>query len=235
VLGVTQALIQFIGSLSSWWTKIVIGALTLIFIGVQTVLTNRKSGRQNAESGTAAVTKRRKQQRLAWGVGVLLVVAVIAGVSISRTRSASSVETPVAAQCVVEFREAEASSLVEGGAVIVYNRAAGPDCVDELYAIYPDGRVTGTDGVNTVEKQVSSDEVDELLIAISVDHGWFTNEIYSTYLNPCRQCFAHYIDISYEGQQKAVTGVDGTTAMPPGYAFALAEIRPLLPEINPVP
>ena len=37
VLAVTQALIQFIGSLSSWWTKIVIGALTLIFIGVQTI------------------------------------------------------------------------------------------------------------------------------------------------------------------------------------------------------
>ena len=68
-----------------------------------------------------------------------------------------------------------------------------------------------------------------MLTAISVDHKWFTNEIYSTYLTPCRQCFAHYIDISYNGQEKAATGVDGTTAMPPGYAFALAEIRPFLP------
>ncbi len=50
VLAVTQALIQFIGSLSSWWTKIVIGVLTLIFIGVQTVLANRKVGRQAAQS-----------------------------------------------------------------------------------------------------------------------------------------------------------------------------------------
>ena len=47
VLAVTQALIQFIGSLSSWWTKIVIGALTLIFIGVQTILkqNRRKAAR----------------------------------------------------------------------------------------------------------------------------------------------------------------------------------------------
>jgi hypothetical protein len=102
-----------------------------------------------------------------------------------------------------------------------------------LFAIYPDGRITGTDGVNNVEKQIDAAQVEQLLTAISVDHQWFTNEIYSTYLNPCRQCFAHYIDISYDGQQKAVTGVDGTTAMPPGYAFALAEIRPLLPEVKP--
>ena len=117
--------------------------------------------------------------------------------------------------------------------MIVYHRTAGPQCVDQLFAIYPDGHITGTDGVNQVEKQIDSAEVENLLTAISVDHKWFTNEIYSTYLNPCRQCFAHYIDISYDGQQKAATGVDGTTAMPPGYAFALAEIRPLLPEIKP--
>jgi hypothetical protein len=66
-----------------------------------------------------------------------------------------------------------------------------------------------------------------------VEHKWFTDEIYSTYLNPCRQCFAHYILVSYDGQEKSATGVDGTTAMPPDYAFALATIRPLLPALNP--
>jgi hypothetical protein len=143
---------------------------------------------------------------------------------------------PENAQCVVApFREEEAANLEKEGAVIVYHRTAGPLCVDELFAIYPDGRVTGTDGVNTVETKVNPAEVEDLLVAISVEHEWFTNEIYSTYLTPCRQCFAHYISISYDGQAKAATGVDGTTAMPPGYAFALAEIRPLLPKINPAP
>jgi len=229
VLAVTQALIQFIGSLSSWWTKIVIGVLTLAFIGVQTVLANRKSGRQAALTPQA----RRRRLQLSFGLGAVAVLAA-AGLIYGWQAGRATVAATPEAQCqVAPFRETEASALVQEGAVIVYHRTAGPDCVDELYAIYPDGRVTGSAGGELVEKQVSTDEVDRLLVAISVEHGWFTGDIYSTYLNPCRQCYAHYIDISYDGQQKAVTGVDGTTAMPPGYAFALAEIRPLLPVVNP--
>lgn len=232
VLSVTQVLIQFIGSLSSWWTKIVIGMLTLIFIGVQTVLANRKERRQTLQ--TEAGLARMKRQRLVFGLSAVTVVVLAMVLSLARSGSAPTAETSETAQCVVvPFREQQAKELVAGGAVIVYHRTAGPQCVDQLFAIYPDGRITGTDGVTNVEKQIDAAEVEQLLTAISVDHQWFTNEIYSTYLNPCRQCFAHYIDISYDGQQKAVTGVDGTTAMPPGYAFALAEIRPLLPEINP--
>ena len=233
VLSVTQVLIQFIGSLSSWWTRIVIGILTLAFIGIQTLLANRKESRQSAP--TEAVKARVKQQRLVVGLSAVTLVVLVAIFSVTRLGSTSTAETPeAAAQCAVApFREQEASALVQSGAVIVYQRTAGPQCVDELFAIYSDGRITGTDGVNQVEKKIASTDVETLLTAISVDHKWFTNEIYSTYLNPCKQCFAHYIDISYDGQQKAVTGVDGTTAMPPGYAFALAEIRPLLPEINP--
>ncbi|MBK8783736.1 MAG: hypothetical protein IPO22_18455 [Anaerolineales bacterium] len=235
VLAVTQALIQFIGSLSSWWTKIVIGILTLTFIGVQTVLANRKSGK-TAQTTQELVALHRKQQRLALGIGIFVVLAVATIFSVSKFRSSSTNVTTADSQCVVApFREVEAANLVKDGAVIVYHRTAGPQCVDELFAIYPDGRVTGSDGVKEVEKQIAPEEVEQLLVAISVEHLWFTNEIYSTYLNPCRQCFAHYIDISYNGQAKSATGVDGTTAMPPGYAFALAEIRPLLPEINPAP
>lgn len=233
VFAVTQALIQFIGSLSSWWTRIVIGALTLIFIGVQTVLANRKSGPRGAQAAEGVAAKRRQQRRLAFGLGAVVLVALAA--IVSRIGPSAAAETPVAAACTVQFRETEAAELVRAGAVIVYNRAAGPLCVDEIYAIYPDGRITATDGQTQVEKQITPAEVEQLLFAISVDHGWFTNEIFSTYLNPCRQCFAHYIDISYDGQQKAVTGVDGTTARPPGFAFALAEIRPLLPEIPVAP
>jgi simple sugar transport system permease protein len=235
VYAVTQVLIQFIGSLSSWWTRIVIGALTLIFIGVQTVLANRKSGPRGVQTAEGMAAKRRQQRRLAFGLGAVVLVAVAATIYVSRTGPSAAAETSSASTCTVQFRETEAADLVRAGAVIVYNRAAGPLCVDELYAIYPDGRITATDGQTQVEKQISPAEVEQLLVAISVDHGWFTNEIFSTYLNPCRQCFAHYIDISYGGQQKAVTGVDGTTARPPGFAFALAEIRPLLPEIPVAP
>ncbi len=235
VLGVTQALIQFIGSLSSWWTRIVIGVLTLIFIGVQSLLANRKSGKAGQPSPVSRADLR-KNQRLTLGLGIVVVLAIVTAISISKFGSASSVETPATAQCVVKpFREDEAANLIKDGAVMAYQRVAGPQCVDELFAIYPDGRITGTDGVTMVEKQIPPAEVEKLLTVISVDHQWFTNEIYDTYLTPCRQCFAHFILISYNGQEKGVTGTDGTTAIPPGYAFALAEIRPLLPEINPAP
>jgi len=43
IIGVIQTLIQFNGQLSSWWTPIVVGALTLAFIGIQSLLAARKS------------------------------------------------------------------------------------------------------------------------------------------------------------------------------------------------
>lgn len=234
VLAVTQVLIQFIGSLSSWWTRIVIGVLTLIFIGVQSILANRKSRKHPMKMSQENLLRNRR--KLAIGASLLIVLAVIGFFSASNLGLFAAKETPSAIQCVVPpFREQEAANLIEEGAVIVYHRTAGPDCVDELYAIYPDGRITGTDGQNTVERQAEPSDIEHLLQVISVEHEWFTNEIYSTYLNPCRQCYAHYIDISYNDQHKGVTGVDGTTAMPPGYAFALAEIRPLLPRLSPAP
>lgn len=42
VLGIIQTLITFDGSLSSWWTRIVIGGLLLVFIVLQRVLTLRR-------------------------------------------------------------------------------------------------------------------------------------------------------------------------------------------------
>jgi len=42
VLGIIQTMISFEGTLSSWWTKIVIGSLLLLFIVLQRVLTARE-------------------------------------------------------------------------------------------------------------------------------------------------------------------------------------------------
>src|SRR5690606_3725179 len=97
----------------------------------------------------------RKQRRLALGFSILLVVALAAVISISRSGSATSAEAPTSAPCVVApSREEEAAELIESGAAIVYHRTAGPTCVDELYASYPDGRITSTKGVDIVERQV---------------------------------------------------------------------------------
>ncbi len=236
VLAVTQALIQFIGSLSSWWTRIVIGALTLIFIGVQSVLANRKDTRKIVRSPQVMKAMRIQQLKIALGVGVV-VVALYAGIKALSTipvvlPSGSSGSGGQEACVVVPFREEEAAGLIKDGAVIAYHKTAGPDCVDQLFAIYPDGRIVGDNGITKVEKQVTAAEVEEVLTSISVEHKWFTDEVFSTYLTPCKQCYAHYVDISYNGQAKAITGVDGTTAAPPGYLFSLSAIRPLLPEFT---
>jgi ribose/xylose/arabinose/galactoside ABC-type transport system permease subunit len=44
VLGTIQSLISFDGGLSSWWTKITIGLLLLVFVVVQRLTTRRSSG-----------------------------------------------------------------------------------------------------------------------------------------------------------------------------------------------
>jgi len=43
-LGIIQTLIMFDGSLSSWWTRIVIGALLFIFCLLQRVFEARRDG-----------------------------------------------------------------------------------------------------------------------------------------------------------------------------------------------
>ena len=229
VLAVTQALIQFIGTLSSWWTKIVIGVLTLIFIGVQTILANRKEGRQATPLGPV----RYRQRIIAFGMAALALIGIV---FFSRFASASQTETTANAACEIKpFREAEVARLITEGAAIVYNRTAGPQCVDELFAIYPDGRVTGNDGVNTVESKIDPAEVEQMLAKIDGEYKWFTDAIYGRYLTPCRQCFAHNVSISYNDQEKTVTQVDGTASMPQGYTLTLAVIRSALPDITPAP
>jgi ribose/xylose/arabinose/galactoside ABC-type transport system permease subunit len=50
IIGVIQTLIQFNGQLSSWWTPIVVGGLTLVFIGVQSALAAQRVRRGGGRS-----------------------------------------------------------------------------------------------------------------------------------------------------------------------------------------
>ena len=52
-IGIIQTLIQFNGQLSSWWTPIVVGGLTLAFIGIQSFLAARKTRRPSARRRSA--------------------------------------------------------------------------------------------------------------------------------------------------------------------------------------
>lgn len=232
VLAITQALIQFIGSLSSWWSRIVIGFLMLVFIGVQAIVANRETA---AKAGQGADARRRRQ-RLAFGMAALVIVAAAAVAIAPQFGDRAAVGPTEAGTCVEKpFRKDEAASLIEGGAVIAYHRLAGPQCVDELYAIYPDGRVTARNETTTLEGQQTPADVAQLLATITESYEWFGNEIRDSYHVPCRQCFAHYVLVSDDGREKGVTAADGGVAMPPGYGFTLAVIRPLLPEFTAAP
>ncbi len=83
ITALIQTLIQFNGKLSSWWTSISIGVLTLVFIGVQSLVANiggRKSAGKNLigrakEAVQGLLSPRlRNRQRLLYGGGALLVI-----------------------------------------------------------------------------------------------------------------------------------------------------------------
>jgi ribose/xylose/arabinose/galactoside ABC-type transport system permease subunit len=233
VLAVTQVLIQFIGSLSSWWTKIVIGILTLIFIGVQSILAARKEGRKLEQDpeALAAARKKRHRQLLVGGAAVIVVTLVVIFAPRMVDNNATGVAETTACQ-VAPFREEEAADLVNNGAVLVYNRTAGSKCIDELFAIYPDGRVVGNNGEIEAENIITPEDVEQLLTTISTEYKWFTDDMYSTWHNPCGTCLAHYITVIYEDQEKTITAVDGGVDMQPEYLYSISIIRPVLPNLE---
>ena len=237
VLAITQVLIQFIGSLSSWWTKIVIGLLTLTFIGVQSVLASRKESRKAIQDPQVLAAKRLQRKRTMIVGGAVVAVLVLAAIFVPKfinMQSLTSVgETPETAGCVIPpFREEEAENFVEDGAVIVYNRTAGSHCIDELYAIYPDGHIIGNNGEEEIETTINPAQVDELLATINNEYKWFTNDMYSTWHNPCGTCLTHSITIVHDGQEKTITAVDGGVDMQPEYLYTVSIIRPVLPKFN---
>ena len=239
VFGITQTLIQFDGRLSSWWVRIVIGALTLMFIGVQSLLAARQGrrlpGEARAKEAIAPATRRNRRLLLAGGGAVIVTVLVVLAINVIQQPGGSVADTPQSRACQLKpYRQDQAASLVEAGAVIAYERNGGPDCIDELYAIYPDGRIVGDDGTNEIEKEVTPADVDKLLVGIN-DYGWFTDEMYNTWHTPCGQCYGYYLTVSYKGQEKTVRGVDGGTDAPADYWQVISLVKGVIPKFSPAP
>lgn len=57
IQGIIQMIIMFDGTLNSWWTKIVVGLLTLVFILMQRALTGQKKTQLSAVAKKAQVSK----------------------------------------------------------------------------------------------------------------------------------------------------------------------------------
>ena len=247
VTGVIQTLIQFNGKLSSWWTPIVVGLLTLAFIIVQSLLAaqnarllaSKKVKRAEAglpsEAGEAGKKKPMPlaRQLLVFGGGALIVIigTILAVTNIRRNGNGTS-STTTQQNCLSQpFRQDQAATVIQSGAVLAYERNGGPNCIDELYTIYPDGRIEGDNGSESIKKQLTPDELDHLLSVI-VARQWFTNEIYDTYHTPCGSCYVYYITVSYDGQQKTVKAVDGGTDAPANYWQVVSEINGVIPKFT---
>jgi galactofuranose transport system permease protein len=247
VTGVIQTLIQFNGKLSSWWTPIVVGLLTLAFIIVQSLLSSQntrrlakqkekqnEASRQAGEAGQRKRMPRRTLTILLAGMAVVvLTVAALVFNGIQKANKVSNEGTPMQNACQSKpFRQDQAAVLAQGGALVVYERNGGPNCIDELYAVYADGRITGDNGTNKIEKQVTPDEVTQLLADI-IAKQWFTNEMYDTYHNPCGSCYVYYVTVANNSQVKTVKAVDGGTDAPSDYWLVVSEINGIVPKFTP--
>ncbi|MFH1524344.1 MAG: hypothetical protein ABIF04_05215 [Chloroflexota bacterium] len=248
ITALIQTLIQFNGKLSSWWTSISIGVLTLVFIGVQSLVANMKTGQltsrklinQAKESTQGAPSPgSRNRRRLLFGGGAFLVILLaILAFTLARNNIGGPVAsklTPTPSGCQLKpFRQDQAASLMQAGAVIAYERNGGINCVDELYAIYPDGRITGDNGTQMIEKQVTSAEVDKLLSDIN-NLQWFTDNMYSTSHTPCGACFTYFTSVLFQGQEKTVEAVDGGVDAPSNYWQMTGMLSQVLPTFAPAP
>ena len=237
ITALIQSLIQFNGQLSSWWTSIVIGALMLVFLGVQSLLAawnDRDLGRQR--SGMRAM-KARDVVRVKWwrnkkvlrSGGVLAVVVVGALVLTTALGAIGGNKGGVTSGvCQLKaFRQDQAAKLMSGGAAVAVERNGGTNCIDELYAIYPDGRIVSDDGNKTVQTQIPAADVTALLTQIN-DYGWFTDNFYSTSHTPCGACFTYYTSVSYNGKAKTVQAVDGGTDAPSNYWLVTGRLSAIL-------
>ncbi|PKO15943.1 MAG: hypothetical protein CVU39_10540 [Chloroflexi bacterium HGW-Chloroflexi-10] len=249
ITGVIQTLIQFNGRLSSWWTNIVVGLLTLFFIGAQSLLFARKKSQMATQKQLSQAKrvkrtapgvvfyKRRSFWYLSGAASVIVVLAVVVLGNLQRTSAdeASGNSTPVQAACQLQaYRRELAESFIQQGAILAYERNGGAQCIDEVYAIFPDGRIAGDNGSEQIEKQVSTADVEKLVEAITT-RGWFTNEMYDTWHTPCGQCFGYYLTVQYDGQTKTIKAVDGGTDAPSNYWQVVALINSITPKFNSVP
>jgi galactofuranose transport system permease protein len=224
-----QTLIQIQGTLITWWTLITVGVITLFFIGIQSIFANLKIGRS---AGDLASRAKRRRQLLLYGGGTIVVI-ILAVIASFIFRSGALGRNASTTACQLKpFRQDQAVNLVKNGAVIVYERNGGVSCIDELYAIYSDGRITGDDGSQKIDKQVAPEDVDKLLLFIS-NLGYFTDNMYSTSHMPCKVCYHYFTSVSYNGQEKTVEAVDGGTDAPAEYWLMTGQFATILPRFTP--
>jgi simple sugar transport system permease protein len=242
ILSLIQSLILYQGQLSSWWTSIFIGLLMLLFIGVQSVLaTINARSVANASSGGGATRRAPPWRDRRLVAGTLVVIGAIIGIVLigpltSKPEAAPRDDPAVAAgDCQPSASRAqETADMQAGGAVIVLQKFGGPGCLDQLFGIYPDGRVVGSEGAQQVESRVEAEAV-SALVANLEGLGWFTDDMYTTWHHPCAQCFTYSISVTSGDRTKTVGAVDGGTDAPAKYWLATSRVAAILPKAGSAP
>ena len=241
ITALIQSLIQYNGQLSSWWTSIFIGLLMLLFIGVQSLLSTlnvrRLANAQLGETGGRRVPRWR-DRRVLIGAGAVVAFFVAAqafGWIGGGSGTTGGNKPPVAAGCQPRpFRQDQAASLTKDGASVVFERNGGAACIDELFAVYPDGRIVGDDGTKKTEAAATPEAV-TALVADLASLGWFTDAMFSTSHKPCGQCYTYFITVTSTDGSKTVQAVDGGTDAPAKYWLVTSRISAILPKASPAP
>ena len=150
-----------------------------------------------------------------------------------KAKNASSVNTtPVVEACQAQpFRHELAAKYIDEGAVITYERNGGLKCIDELYVLYPDGRIVADNGKETKETTTSPEKIETLLANIN-KMGWFTDNMYSTFHTPCAQCYHYFTTVKYNDEVKTIEAVDGGTDAPANYWQMSGQITLIVPTFS---
>jgi simple sugar transport system permease protein len=232
ITSLIQSIIQADGTISNYWVYIVIGLLMLVFIAVQGIVAawnaaaiGRARFGGHARQKAHVVWYRRKAFRNA---GVAVAVVLVGAVSINVIVPFVFPKQQTATCTLKAMRPAARQALVDDKAVVVYERNGGNSCVEELYGIYADGKVTSDLGDNNVKKlQSTPAQVSALLKQVS-DLGFFTPNFYTTHHTPCGACFDYSTTVTYQGVTKTVEAVDGGTDAPANYWQMTADLAPVL-------
>ena len=242
VTALIQSLIQFNGELSSWWTSIAIGSLMLLFIGVQSFVQALSAGRtsraQVADSIHRAIGSLhppRTMRSAGISAAAVVVVLLIGGELLlggNQVAGGTPDQGTGTSGCTLNGRNARVDQYVRDGAVIAIEKSGGNGCIDELSAVYADGRVVSDNGTQQKAAQLTAAQV-EALVGKIANYGWFTPDMYTTFHTPCSACYAYYTTVLYKGVSKGIGAVDGGTDAPANYWLVYGELAAVLPAFQP--
>lgn len=219
-------------NLLSYFAYIFIGALMLLFLGIQSLV----SAWNEAAVARSRTGVRIPKKPTVWykttpvryggiGLATILVLGSLWFVAAPFIFPKQQTRT-----CTPEpMRPEQVQTLIDSDAVVIYERNGGSYCIEEIFAIYPDGRVVGDYGDgNILEAQIEVEKLDSALEAIE-GYGWFTDEFYTTHHTPCAACYEYNITIKYNDQEKTVGAVDGGTDAPAPYWLVTSKLAAIIP------